>query len=88
MRHGEIRRRDGELDEPAHLLDFLRLDEILGSEVATSPAIWQANSVASKAVMREMPFWPPRIACQHFSVPIPTERDQTDARHDDSSRQD
>ena len=31
--HGEIRGRQGELDEPAHLLDFFALDEVFGDEV-------------------------------------------------------
>ena len=57
--HGELRRRDGVLDEDVHLLDVLLLDELQRVEaldLARDAA--SANCVASNCVIGPMPLLP------------------------------
>ncbi len=72
--HRHVRRGDGEVDKPAHLLDLFLLYQLSGVEV-----FYFARDVAcelrrSNRVMGPMPLWPSCMACQHSSVPDPTEQ--------------
>ena len=83
--HGELRRRDGELDEDVHLLDFFFLDErAAGRSPCTSPAIRVANCVASNFVIG-----PDAALAGQQRLPVrlgadAERRHQADARDDDS----
>ena len=60
------------MNRPIFLIS-LRSMKSSGRKSRISPAIWQVKSDASKAVIREMPFRPLRIASQQHSVPTPTD---------------
>ena len=58
-----IRRRDGELDEPPHFLDFFFLDVLGGVEVLdlTGDAAVEAGGI--EGVIGRCRFWPAPMAC-------------------------
>ena len=70
--HRLVRRRQGQMDEAAHLLQFFLLDEIQRIEFFTSAAIWQANSGASNWVMRATPLLPASSFFHTSSAVFPT----------------
>ena len=70
--HGEIRGRQGELDEPAHFLQFFFLGPVERIEIADFPGdACNRSAVASKWVMERTPLFPARRFFQTSSVPIP-----------------
>src|SRR5713226_9373463 len=72
MLHRKLRRRQGELDEQAHLLYFILLDELDGVKVLTSAAMVAGKPVGSKCVMVPTPLLPARIFDHVSSVPTPS----------------
>ena len=85
--HREIRGGNGELDEPAHLLEFFFSIQSRDRNPRTSPAMRQSNSVASKcgdrsdAAASGQQVFPGLFGADSASA------DQPDARNDNSTVQ-